>query len=131
MYSTDDGTIPNLLKEASAQAWTPDNHSNTLSKLSILDYNENMRGSDAWIKNGDYFKINNVQVGYNFDKTLLQTIRLESARLYVSVQNLFCFSSYNKYGDPEAGQGSVLYTGLDTGRYPNARIYSVGLNLQF
>jgi TonB-linked SusC/RagA family outer membrane protein len=131
MYSTDDGTIPNLLKEASAQAWTPDNHSNTLSKLSILDYNENMRGSDAWIKNGDYFKINNVQVGYNFDKTLLPPIHLESARIYASIQNLFCFSSYNKYGDPEAGQGSVLYTGLDTGRYPNARIYSVGLNLQF
>jgi len=131
MYSTDNGTIPNLLKETSAQAWTPDNHSNTLSKLSILDYNQNMRGSDAWIKKGDFFKISTVQVGYNFNKNLLKSIRVESARLYVSVQNLFCFSSYNKYGDPEAGQGSVLYTGLDTGRYPNARIYSVGLNLQF
>jgi TonB-linked SusC/RagA family outer membrane protein len=131
MYSTDDGTVPNILKEAQVQAWTPENHSNTLSLLSILDYNQNMRESDAWIKNGDFFKINNVQIGYNFNKNLLQPLRIESARLYASIQNLFCFSSYNKYGDPECGQGSVLYTGLDTGRYPNPRIYSVGLNIQF
>jgi TonB-linked SusC/RagA family outer membrane protein len=131
MYSTDDGTVPNILKEAQVQAWTPENHSNTLSLMSILDYNQNMRESDAWIKNGDFFKINNVQIGYNFNKNLLQPLRIESARLYASIQNLICISSYNKYGDPECGQGSVLYTGLDTGRYPNPRIYSVGLNVQF
>jgi hypothetical protein len=90
-----------------------------------------MRGSDEWVKKGDYFKINNVQIGYNFSKSLLTPIRIESARIYASIQNLVCFSSYNKYGDPEAGQGSVLFTGLDTGRYPNPRIYSVGLNIQF
>jgi hypothetical protein len=90
-----------------------------------------MRGSDEWVKKGDYLKISNVQIGYNFSKSLLTPIHLESARIYASIQNLFCFSSYNKYGDPEAGQGSVLFTGLDTGRYPNPRIYSVGLNIQF
>jgi hypothetical protein len=56
---------------------------------------------------------------------------MESARLYVAIQNLATFSSYNKYGDPEIGQGSVLYTGLDTGRYPMPRTYSFGLNIQF
>jgi hypothetical protein len=62
---------------------------------------------------------------------MLKPLRMESARLYVSVQNLVTISSYNKYGDPEAGQGSVLYTGLDTGRYPMPRTYAVGLNIQF
>ena len=131
IYGTDNGTIPNILNSSSAEAWTPENKSTTLSKLSILDYNQNMRGSSAWVKNGDFLKISNVQVGYNFDKQLLKHLSIESSRLYVSVQNLACISSYNKYGDPEAGQGSVLYTGLDTGRYPMPRIYSVGLNIQF
>ncbi|HCY42876.1 MAG TPA: TonB-dependent receptor [Prolixibacteraceae bacterium] len=131
IYGTDNGTIPNILNSSSAEAWTPENRSTTLSKLSILDYNQNMRGSSAWVKNGDFLKISNVQVGYNFDKQLLKHLSIESSRLYVSVQNLACISSYNKYGDPEAGQGSVLYTGLDTGRYPMPRIYSVGLNIQF
>jgi len=131
IYGTDNGTIPNILNSSSAEAWTPENQSTTLSKLSIMDYNQNMRGSSAWVKNGDFLKVSNLQVGYNFDKQLLKSLSIESTRLYVSVQNLFCISSYNKYGDPEAGQGSVLYTGLDTGRYPSPRIYSFGLNIQF
>jgi TonB-linked SusC/RagA family outer membrane protein len=131
MYGTDNGTIPNILTSASAAAWTPTNHGNTIPRLSILDQNENMRGSDAWVKNGDFLKISNVQVGYTVNKKLLKSLRIESTRIYVSIQNLACFSPYNKYGDPEAGQGSVLFTGLDTGRYPNPRIYSVGINLQF
>lgn len=131
MFPSDNGTTPNVLTEVAQSAWTPTNHSTTMSRLSFLDLNYNMRGSDAWVKKGDFLKISNVQIGYNLDKKLLKSIGIESTRLYVSVQNLACFSSYNKYGDPEAGQGSVLYTGLDTGRYPSARTYSFGLNIQF
>lgn len=131
MFPSDNGTTPNVLTEVAQSAWTPTNHSTTMSRLSFLDLNYNMRGSDAWVKKGDFLKISNVQLGYNLDKKLLKSIGIESTRLYVSVQNLACFSSYNKYGDPEAGQGSVLYTGLDTGRYPSARTYSFGLNIQF
>ena len=131
MFPSDNGTTPNVLQEVAETAWTPTNHSTSMSRLSFLDLNYNMRGSDKWVKKGDFLKISNVQIGYNLDKKLMKSIGLESARLYVSVQNLACFSSYNKYGDPEAGQGSVLYTGLDTGRYPSARTYSFGLNIQF
>jgi TonB-linked SusC/RagA family outer membrane protein len=130
IYPGDNQTIPNILKSSAAEAWTPENKSNTLSRLTIIDPNYNMRGSSAWVKDGDFLKINNVQIAYNFNKTLLKPLHIESARINVSVQNLICISSYNKYGDPESGQGSVLYTGLDTGRYPNPRVYSVGLNIQ-
>jgi hypothetical protein len=131
MFPSDNGTTPNILTSVASEAWTPANHSQTMSKLSILDYNYNMRGSDKWIQNGDFFKISNFQVGYTFDKQLLKPLRMQSARVYLSIQNLLCISSYNKYGDPEVGQGSVLFTGLDAGRYPNPRIYSFGMNIQF
>lgn len=52
-------------------------------------------------------------------------------RAYLAVSNLACISGYNKYGDPECGQGSVIYTGLDSGRYPTPRTFSFGLNVQF
>lgn len=131
LYPGDNLTIPNILNSSSEEAWTPENHSTTLARLTILDNNYNMRGSSAWVKKGDFLKLNTVQIGYNFSKQLLKPLHLESARISGSVQNIACFSSYNKYGDPEAGQGSVLFTGLDTGRYPNPRIYSLGLNIQF
>ena len=131
MFPSDNGTTPNVLMEVAQEAWTPDNPSTTMSRLSFLDLNYNMRGSDKWVKKGDYLKIGTVQIGYYFNQNLLKSIRLDGIRVNFSIQNLFCFSSYNKYGDPEAGQGSVLFTGLDGGRYPNPRIYSLGLNIQF
>jgi hypothetical protein len=131
MFPSDNGTTPNVLKEVATSAWTADNQSTTMSRLSFLDLNYNMRGSDVWIKKGDYFKIGTVQIGYNIDRSLLKTIRLESARVNFSIQNLVTFSSYNKYGDPESSQGSILFTGLDTGHYPTPRIYSIGLNVEF
>jgi TonB-linked SusC/RagA family outer membrane protein len=132
MFPSDNGTTPNVLLDVANNAWTPTNSTNAkYARLSFLDKNYNMRGSDAWLKKGDYFKISNVQIGYNFDKNLLKVVRLQSARISASVQNLLCISSYNKYGDPEVGQGSVLFTGLDTGRYPMPRVYSLGLNIQF
>lgn len=131
MFPSDNGTTPNLLSEASQNAWTPENQSTSMSKLSFLDLNYNMRGSDAWVKKGDYFKIDNIQLGYNLNDDLLALLHLQGVRVYAAVQNAVTFSSYNKYGDPEVGQGSVLYTGLDSGRYPMPRTYSFGLNIQF
>ncbi|HKM92232.1 MAG TPA: TonB-dependent receptor [Prolixibacteraceae bacterium] len=131
MFPSDNGTTPNLLNEASQNAWTAENKSTSMSKLTFLDLNYNMRGSDKWVKKGDFFKIDNIQIGYNFDKNLLTQLNLGGIRLYAAIQNVATFSSYNKYGDPEVGQGSVLYTGLDTGRYPMPRTYSFGLNIQF
>ncbi len=131
MFPSDNGTTPNVLNEVAQTAWTQENQSTTMSRLSFLDLNYNMRGSDKWVKKGDYLKISNIQIGYNLDRDLLQRIRLEAARVNFSIQNLLTISSYNKYGDPEAGQGSVLYTGLDAGRFPMPRTYSLGLNIQF
>ena len=137
MFPSDNGTTPNVLNEVAASAWTPTNPSTTMSRLSFLDLNYNMRGSDEWIKKGDYFKIGTIQIGYNIDRDLLKKIRLESARVNFTIQNLVTLSSYNKYGDPESSysgsnpQGSILFTGLDTGHYPIPRIYSFGLTMQF
>lgn len=131
MFASDEGTTPNLLKSSAAQVWSPDNPNGSLPRLSILDPNYNMRGSDAWVKKGDFFKFANIQLGYTFSKELLSHINMQYARVYVAVQNVACISKYNKYGDPEVGQGSVLYTGLDTGRYPQPRSYVLGLSVQF
>ena len=131
MFCSDDGTSPNILTEAAANAWSSSNPGGTEARLSILDENYNMRGSDAWVKNGDFLKINNIQVGYTLPKNLASKMYLENARIYLAVQNVCCISSYNKYGDPECGQGSVLYTGLDTGRYPMPRTYAFGINVTF
>ncbi|WP_081831997.1 TonB-dependent receptor [Prevotella sp. P6B1] len=131
MFCSDDGTSPNILASAAANAWSESNPNGSEARLSILDENYNMRASDAWVKNGDFLKISNIQVGYTIPKSISSKLLIQNARIYLAVQNVCCISGYNKYGDPECGQGSVLYTGLDTGRYPMPRTYSCGINVTF
>jgi len=130
MFTSDDPT-PNILKEAARNAWSPENPNGSNARLSLLDGNYNMRASDAWVKNGNFLKISNIQVGYTLPKSFVNKLMIQNARFYLAVSNLMTISPYNKYGDPECGQGSVLVTGLDTGRYPSPRTYSFGLNIQF
>ena len=131
MNPSDDSWTPALLEESYNNMWSPTNPGGSLARLTRLDNNKNARVSDAWIENGDFLKVSNIQVGYNIPKPLLRTIGINAARVYAAVQNLFTISGYNKYGDPEVGQGSVIYTGLDTGRYATPRTFMFGLNVTF
>ena len=131
MNPSDDSWTPALLEESYNDMWSPTNPDGSLARLTRLDNNKNARISDAWVVNGDYFKISNIQVGYNIPKPLLHTIGINAARVYFAVQNLATISGYTKYGDPEVGQGSVIYTGLDTGRYATPRTFQFGLNVTF
>ena len=131
IYGSDDSWTPALLEESYNNLWSPTNTGGTLARLTCLDKNNNARVSDAWLENGDFFKISNIQVGYNIPKTLLKTVGINAARVYFAVQNLATLSGYTKYGDPEIGQGSVIYTGLDTGRYATPRTFQFGVNVTF
>ena len=129
MRQLDDQCTPNILEEAYDAAFR--NGSGSLPRLSIIDSNRNFRVSDMWVKNGDFLRIANLQVGYTLPKQIANMLSIQKARVYVGVNNLLTISGYNKYGDPECGIGSVLYTGLDTGRYPQPRTWMAGINVTF
>jgi TonB-linked SusC/RagA family outer membrane protein len=131
MNPSDDSWTPALLEESYNNMWSTNNPGGLLARLTRLDNNKNSRISDAWIESGDFLKVSNIQVGYNIPRPLLSTIGISAARIYAAVQNLFTISGYTKYGDPEVGQGSVIYTGLDTGRYATPRTFMFGLNVTF
>ena len=131
MNPSDDSWTPALLKDSYKNMWSESNPNGELARLTRLDNNKNSRISDAWVENGNFFKISNIQIGYTVPKEWLRTLGVTSVRAYLAVQNLCTISPYNKYGDPEVGQGSVIYTGLDTGRYATPRTYQCGINVTF
>ena len=131
MNPSDDSWTPALLEESYNNMWSTNNPGGLLARLTRLDNNKNSRISDAWIESGDFLKVSNIQVGYNIPITLLSTMGLSASLIYAAVQNVFTISGYTKYGDPEVGQGSVIYTGLDTGRYATPRTFMFGLNVTF
>ena len=107
--------------------WTGPGTSNTEPRASFVDGNNNIRPSTRYVEDGSYFKIKNVQLGYNFN--LDSSSVLDELRLYVKGKNLAAFTDYSGY-DPEMSYG-VLDTGIDRGNYPSPRTVSVGLNVKF
>lgn len=87
--------------------------------------------SDIFIEDGDYFRIQNVTLGYDFKK-LFPRMPLGQVRLYVTAQNLATFTKYSGM-DPEIGYGAdkSWVSGIDVGFYPSPRTYMIGVNLKF
>ena len=113
------------------QTWQGEGTSN---KLPILTYGSNRNWqniSDIYIENGDYFKISNVTVGYDF-RRVLNMKHISKCRLYFAAQNLYTFTKYSGM-DPEMGKGTDddWVSGIDVGFYPSARVFLLGVNLQF
>lgn len=104
-----------------------------------LDPNQNFSSVNSYfVESGAYLKLKNAQLGYTFQNSLLQKISIKSLRVFVMGNNLFTITKY-KGLDPEvasafAANGAVSTTtqGIDAvTNYPQARIYSVGLDANF
>lgn len=92
----------------------------------------NFRYSDRFLEDGSYLRIQNISFGYNFPREIIERIGLSNLKLYTNVQNLYTFTKYSGY-DPEVGSinQDALLTGIDNGRYPSPRIYTLGINVNF
>jgi TonB-linked SusC/RagA family outer membrane protein len=105
---------------------------NGIPRFSSLDGNGNNRMSDRWIEDATYLRISNISLAYNFPAKWIRKFHLQSAKLYVNIQNLYTFTNYSGY-DPEIGayNQSALLQNIDRGRYPTPRTYTIGMNLCF
>lgn len=98
-----------------------------LSMSPSRDTDNNYQDSNFWIRNADYLRLKNVEIGYTFRKGQLKVLGLESLRLYVSGTNLFTWTDVIDL-DPEAPSKGGS-TEINT--YPLQKIYNVGINIQF
>jgi TonB-dependent starch-binding outer membrane protein SusC len=105
--------------------WTPANRDASYPRLTVgSESANNAAKSDFWIYDAAYLRLKNLQLGYTFSNNLTEPAGINNFRLYVSLQNALTITNMIGGWDPEAAGGS--------GRiYPVARIYSMGLNLNF
>lgn len=83
-------------------AWSTTNTSSTIPALTTLNNNDEGRLSTYYIEDGSYLKLRNIQLGYNLPEKVLQKMKMQKFRIYVSAQNLFTIKSANYTGtDPE------------------------------
>ncbi|MBL7703805.1 MAG: TonB-dependent receptor [Ferruginibacter sp.] len=97
-------------------------------RYSFTDPNNNSRVSDRYVEDGSFIKIRNILLGYNFQMKPIKKV-FKAMRLYAQVKNAFTFTKYSGF-DPEINAG-LSDVGIDRGAYPQARTYSVGLDIKF
>jgi TonB-linked SusC/RagA family outer membrane protein len=108
-------------------SWTPANTDTDVPSMVA----RNERLSSRWVEDGSFIRLENVVLGYNFPKSMLNKMKLGSLRIYVSGQKLLTFTNYKGF-DPEVSWSSGNRNlGLDYGSYPNTRNFTVGVNVGF
>jgi iron complex outermembrane receptor protein len=85
-------------------------------------------GSDLWLEDGSFLRLENVTVGYNFHFEKVKYI--ESVRLSLTGNNLLLITDYSGI-DPELNMSGSNGFGGDNGIYPRTRSVAFGLNVKF
>jgi hypothetical protein len=83
------------------------------------------------IDDGSYFRIRNLQVGYNLPPKLISKAKIKNLRIFLNAQNLKTWKN-NQGFSPEYG-GSATQFGVDWGDASSAlpRIMGGGINVTF
>jgi TonB-dependent starch-binding outer membrane protein SusC len=112
--------------------WTPENTNTTIPRAVFQDPNNNRRVSDRFVEDASYVRLKNVTFGYTFPTKLLDKIKMRTARIYVTGQNLLTFTNYSGF-DPEVSTFGETNTaaGTDFLTFPQSRSLIVGLNIGF
>lgn len=103
--------------------WSQDNPNGNMPRLGG---EINNRYSSFWLTKGDYLRLKNIEIGYNFQKApWLTKLGVQSLRVYVAGTNLLTFTPLDDY-DPEKQS-----TDLRGDVHPNTKTYSFGINVKF
>ena len=111
-------------------AWTPEHPSTTVPRVyyKATGTITNDMFSSRYLQNGNYWKIANVELGYNLPEGLFGGF-IRGARIYVSGQNLLTISKYRGYNIDFAG--GAFTPGYNYCSYPAPMTAMVGVKLSF
>lgn len=98
---------------------------NMPSEINNSKFTTAQQYSDYFLEDASYLRLDNLTLGYNFQKLLKKSVGIDlNLRLYSSVQNVFVITDYSGL-DPEVNEG------IDNDIYPRPRVYLFGLSASF
>jgi TonB-linked SusC/RagA family outer membrane protein len=113
-----------LLKAYADSYWSEDNRNiyALWPRLSPGVSANNNRTSTWWMRNGDFLRLKQLEVGYSLPGGLLKIWGLKTFRIYLNGSNLFALSSFKLWDIEMAGNGLG---------YPVQRVVNIGLQTTF
>jgi TonB-linked SusC/RagA family outer membrane protein len=104
--------------------WTGEGTSNKYPSASALRRGWNQNFSDYLVEDGNFFRIQNIQLAYNIDGEKLIGAGMPDARIFVTAEKPLTVFKYNGF-NPEVDNG------IDRQFYPVPAVYTIGVNLKF
>ena len=95
----------------------------------LRQHGYNWLGSDRFVEDGSFIRLNYSQISYSFEPKLIKRLGLSQLNLYVSANNLFCLTEYSG-ADPEVGYGNLGIV-TDNAKTPRAKSFTAGVTIQF
>jgi hypothetical protein len=109
--------------ENNLNRWTPATAATaTYPRLNIGTNGNNQAQSSFWLRNGDYVRLKQIEVGYSVPQPLLKRIKVDNIRVFARGFNLFTLKS-NELDDRDPEVISAF-------SYPMQRLINFGLNIK-
>lgn len=104
--------------------WTEDNRNANFPRP-IAGGGTNTYINSAFVQNGAYIRLKNIQLGYTLPGKVLDKLKIQKVRVFFSGQDIWTYTKmWYKYFDPES-PNNVSYS------YPFSSTYALGLNITF
>lgn len=104
--------------------WNGEGTSNKYPSASGLRRGWNQNFSDYLVEDGNFFRIQNIQIAYNIDGKKLIGEGMPDARIFITAEKPLTVFKYNGF-NPEVEDG------IDRQFYPVPAVYTIGVNLKF
>jgi len=117
------GNIGNYLTDIYENRWTVENPSSVHPRIANRNDQYFSANNTYWLRNSDYIRLKNFEIGYNIPETLLSKIGLKNCRVYTNGLNMFTWDKL-KIFDPETVNATGQY-------YPQSKIMNLGLTATF
>ncbi len=113
--------------------WSPNRPSGTLPRpASGMAFHNNTVVSSRWVEDASFVRIRSVNLSYSIPEILTRKLKMSGVVFNLNATNLFTFTKYKGYDPEVSGRGlGALNTGVDLVGFPQARVFTVGLNAKF
>lgn len=116
----------NIEESVATDFWTPNN----LTASNPGAFNQVPVASTYYLESGDFFRINNITVGYKLP--LQNSSFISACRIYVNAINPFITQKFSGFSPELNGDGNPYGTqGVELDAYPTLRSFVIGANLKF
>ncbi|MEG1008034.1 MAG: TonB-dependent receptor [Bacteroides sp.] len=120
------GIEESAVRSVVSDRWTEQNPSQNVMfpRMHSNNFDNNTASSTWWLRDASFLRLKNIELGYNFDKRLLNKLNLETFRIYLQGNNLYVWDNI-KMWDPEQGNKNGGFA------YPLNRTFTLGLDFTF